>query len=46
MNLASLHPRKLILRNELHLYILKMKNQKEKLGIQSHLPLHQKEKNS
>jgi len=34
---------KLIHRNQLHFYILTMKDQKEKLGKQSHLPSHQKE---
>ena len=29
--------------NQLHFYILTMKDQKKKLGKQSHLPLHQKE---
>ena len=36
---------KSIHRNHLHFYILKMKNQKEKLRNQSHSPLQQKEVN-
>ena len=36
---------KTILRNHLHFYILTMKNQKEKLRNQSHLPMQQKELN-
>ena len=42
MNLAKLQDTKLIHRNHLHFYILKMKNQKEKLRNQSHSPLQQK----
>ena len=34
---------KLTQRNELHFYIITMKNQKEKLGKQGQLSLHQKE---
>ena len=34
---------KSIHRNHLHFYILTMKNQKDKLGNQSHSPLQQKE---
>ena len=30
--------------NQLHLYILTIKGQKEKLGKQPHLPSHQKDK--
>ena len=36
---------KIIHRNHLYFYILTMKNQKEKLRNQSHLPLQQKELN-
>ena len=45
MNLVKLQDMKLIHRNLLHFfYILTMKDQKEKLGEQSHLPLHKKKK--
>ena len=43
VNLAKLQDTKSIHRNLLHLYILTMKNQKEKLRSQSHSPLQQKE---
>ena len=43
MNLAKSQDTKLAHRNQLHFYILTMKDQKEKLGKQSHLPLHLKE---
>ena len=42
-NLVELQDTKLIHRYLLHFYILTMKDQNEKLGKQSHLPLHQKE---
>ena len=42
MNLAKLQDTKSIHRNHLHFYVLTMKNQKEKLWNQSHLPLQQK----
>ena len=42
MNLLKLQDTKLIHRNQLHSYILTMKDQKEKLGTQYHLPSHQK----
>ena len=42
MNLTKLQDRKLIDRKLLHFYILTMKDQKEKLGKQSHLLSHQK----
>ena len=45
MNLAKLQDTKSMHRNHLHLYILRMKNQKEKLGNQSHLPLQEEEIN-
>ena len=41
--LLKLKNKKLIHRNILHFYMLTMKNQKEKLRKQSHLPLQQKE---
>ena len=44
MNLAKLQDTKSIHRNHLHFYILTIKNQKEKLRNQSHLPLQQKDK--
>ena len=44
MNLAKLQDTKLIHSNQLHFDIVTMKDQKEKLGKQSHLPLHQKNK--
>ena len=44
MNLAKLQGSKSIHRNHLHFYVLTMKNQKEKLRNQSHLPLQQKDK--
>ena len=44
MNLAKSQDTKSIHRNHLHSYTLKMKNQKEKLRNQCHLPLQQKEK--
>ena len=40
MNLIKLQDKKLIHRNMLHFYILTMKDKKEKLRKQSHLPLH------
>ena len=43
MNLGKSQDTKLIHRNQLYFYILTMKEQKEKLGKQSHLPSHQKE---
>ena len=45
VNLAKLQDTKSIHRNHLHLYIVTMKNQKEKLRTQSHSPLQQKELN-
>ena len=42
MNLAKSQDTKSVHRNHLHSYILTMKNQKEKLRNQSHLPLQQK----
>ena len=42
MNSVKLQDTKLIHKNLLHFYTLTMKDQKEKLGKQSHLPLHQK----
>ena len=42
MNLAKLQDTKSIHRNHLHFYILKMKNNKEKLRNHSHSPLQQK----
>ena len=42
MNLVKLQDTKLIHRNLLHSYILTMKDPKEKLRKQSHLPLHLK----
>ena len=45
MNLAKLQDTKLTHRNRLDFYGLKMKDQKEKLGKQSHLPSHQKHTN-
>ena len=45
MNLVKLQDTKLIQRNQLHFYIITMKDQKEKLGKQSHLSSHQKIKN-
>ena len=43
MNLAKLQDTKLIHRNRRHFFTLTMKDQKEKLGKQSCLPLHLKE---
>ena len=43
MNIAKLQDIKLICRNPLHPYTLKMKNQKDKLRKQSHSPLQQKQ---
>ena len=43
MNLVQLEDIKLIYRNVLHFYILKMKYQKQKLRKPSHLLPHQKE---
>ena len=40
MNLVNLQDTKLIHRNLLHFIILRMKDHKEKLMKQSHLPLH------
>ena len=40
---VAVHFSQSIPRNHLHSYILTMKNQKEKLRNQSHLPLQQKE---
>ena len=42
INLVKLQHTKLIHRNLLHSYTLTMKDQKEKLRKQSHLPWHQK----
>ena len=42
MNLAKSQDIKLIQGNQLHCYILTMKDQREKLGKQFHLPLHKK----
>ena len=42
-NLVKLQDTKLMNRNRLHYYTLTMKDQKEKLRNQSHLPLQQKE---
>ena len=44
MNLEKSQDTKLIQRNWLHIYILTTKGQKERLGKQSGLPSHQKEK--
>ena len=44
MNLVKLQDKKLIYRNLLHLYILIMKDQKEKSGKPSYLPSHQNNK--
>ena len=46
MKLAKLQDTKSIHRNHLHVYLLAMKNQKEKLRSQSHSPLQQKEINN
>ena len=43
MNSVKFQDTKLIHTNQLNFYILTKKDQKEKLGKQSHLPLHQKE---
>ena len=43
MNLAKLEDMKSKQSSHLHLYILTMKNLKEKIRIQSHSPLQQKE---
>ena len=43
MNLVKLQDTKLIHKSLLHFYTLTMKEQKEKVKKQSHLPLHQKE---
>ena len=45
VNLAKLQDTKSIHRNQLHFYILTMKNQNEKLRNQSHSPLQQQELN-
>ena len=45
VNLAKLQDTKSIHKNHLNSYILTMKNQKEKLRNQFHLPLQQKELN-
>ena len=45
MNIVKLQDIKLIHRNPLHSFII-MKNQKEKLKKQFHLPLQQKEQNT
>ena len=44
MNSVKVQGTKLIHKNLLHPYTLTMKDQKEKLRKQSHLPLHQKNK--
>ena len=41
--LVKLQDTKLIHRNQLHFYTLTMRDQKEKLGKQSHLSSHEKE---
>ena len=41
--LVKLQDTKLIHRHQLHIYTRTVKGQKEKLGKQSYLPLHQKE---
>ena len=43
MYLVESQDTKLIHRNQLNFYTLALKDQKEKLGKQSSLPLHQKE---
>jgi len=43
VNLVKLQDTKSTYRNHLHSYTVTMKNQKEKLRNQSHLPLQQKE---
>ena len=43
MNLVKLEDAKLIHRNLFHFYVLSVKDQKDKLRKQSHLPLHLKE---
>ena len=43
MNSIKLHDTKLIHRNLSHFYTLTIKEQREKLKKQSHLPSHQKE---
>ena len=43
MNLVKLQDTKLMHRNSLHSYILAMKDQKEKLSKQSHLPRQQQQ---
>ena len=45
MNLVKLQDTKLIHRNIVHAYILAMRQQKEKLRKQSHLPPAKKKKN-
>ena len=44
MNLVKLQVTKLIHRNQLHFYILTMKDQKQKFKKLFHLPSHQKKK--
>ena len=44
MNLAKSQDTKVTQRNQWHFYKLTVKDQKEKLGKQFHLPLHPKEK--
>ena len=46
MNSVNFQDTKLIYRNLLHLYTLKMKYQEEKLRKQPHLSLHQKGQNT
>ena len=46
MNLVKLEDTKLTHRNLLHPYVLTEKDQKEKLGKQSHLSSHHKELNT
>ena len=46
MNLVKSQDTKLIHRNQLYFHILTIKDQKEKLEKQSHLPFHQKEENT
>ena len=46
MNFVKLQDTELIHRSQLHFYILTMKDQKEKSGKQSLIPLHQKEENT
>ena len=45
MDLAKLQDTKSTHRNDLHFYILTIKNQKKKLRNQSHSPLQKKKKN-